>query len=44
METVIMLLTALVALDLVAWRWGFESSDGAGSPEWERWRNWKAFH
>ncbi len=26
----------LVALDLIAMRWGFDSRDGAASPEWGR--------
>ena len=29
----------LVALDLVALRWGIDSTDGINSPEWER-RQW----
>ena len=44
METIIILLAALVALDLAAWRWGFKSSEGAESLEWKRRRNWRAFH
>ncbi len=34
------LLIVLVAFDVAAWRWGFDSSDGFGSREWERRRNW----
>lgn len=44
MATFIVLLIALVVLDLVALRWGFDSRDEVESPEWERRRAWKAFH
>ena len=44
MATIIVLLIALVVLDLVALRWGFDSRDDVESPEWERRRDWKAFH
>jgi len=43
MEFVIML-TALVALDLAALRWGFKSNDAVDSPEWERRQRWYGFH
>src|SRR5260370_30874691 len=33
------LLILLLVLALPAWRWGFDSSDGPLSPEWER-RRW----
>lgn len=37
------LLVALIVLDLVAWRWGADSSDGFESLEWERRRRWRGF-
>ncbi len=44
METLVILLMGLLALDTVAWHWGFNSQDGWNSAEWERWRSWRAFH
>jgi hypothetical protein len=44
MATIIVLTIALVILDLVALRWGFDSRDDLEGPEWERRRAWKAFH
>ncbi len=44
MATIIILLITLVALDLVALRWGFDSRDHIDSLEWERRWVWKAFH
>lgn len=44
MVTIIILLIALIAFDLVALRWGFDSMDEVEGPEWERRRAWKAFH
>ncbi len=35
---------ALIALDLAALRWGFNSSDGVNSLEWERRQRWYGFH
>ena len=35
MEFVI-LLVGLIALDILALRWGHDSTDGIDSPEWER--------
>ena len=37
-------LVSLIALDLTALRWGFDSSDGVNSPEWERRQQWYGFH
>ena len=34
----------LVVLDIAAMRWGAISLDGFDSPEWERRRQWLAFH
>ena len=39
----VVLLVALIALDLAALRWGFDSSDGVNSPEWERRQDWPGF-
>jgi hypothetical protein len=41
---IVFLFVALIALDLVALRWGFDSSDGVNSPEWERRQQWYGFH
>ncbi len=40
----LILLVMLVILDVAAIRWGAISLDGPDSPEWERRRNWLAFH
>jgi hypothetical protein len=40
----IFLLTLLIILDVAACEWGFDSTDGIDSPEWERRRSWGAFH
>ncbi len=44
METVIILPMALLVLDAAAWRWGCDGGDTWNSAEWERCRNWPAFH
>jgi hypothetical protein len=36
MELLIISLIMLIALDLAALRWGFDSRDGIDSREWER--------
>ena len=38
------ILLMLIVLDIAALRWGVSSLDGPDSPEWERRRNWSAFH
>jgi hypothetical protein len=43
-ETIIILLIALAVFDVAALLWGVNSTDGTDSPEWERRRNWLAFH
>jgi hypothetical protein len=45
MDTIIVsgLLTGLLLLDLAIWHWGFDSTDGVASPEWERRRAWRGF-
>ncbi len=37
------ILLGLILFDLAAWRWGVASTDGFGSPEWERRRAWRGF-
>ena len=44
METIIILLMALLVLDAAAWRWGRYGRDSWNNAEWERRRNWPAFH
>ncbi len=41
---IIILLIALAAFDVASLLWGVNSIDGVDSPEWERRRNWFAFH
>ena len=36
-----MMLTALIALDLAAARWGVDTSEAVDSAEWERRRTWR---
>ena len=43
-ETIIILLSALAVFDVAALLWGVNSTDDVDSPEWERRRNWLAFH
>jgi hypothetical protein len=40
MFTIITLLFLLLVFDIAAMRWGFNSSDGPRSKEWERRRAW----
>ena len=42
--TLLVILVALIALGLAALRWGFDSSDGVNSAEWERRQKWFGFH
>ena len=44
METIIILLIALAVFDIAALLWGVNSTDDVDSAEWERRRNWLAFH
>jgi hypothetical protein len=45
MLTLVLLIFALlVAIDLAVLRWGFDSSDGINSPEWERRQRWYGYH
>ena len=44
MEFLIILLSMVVVLDIAALRWGFDSTDGINSPEWERRQRWYASH
>jgi hypothetical protein len=43
MDMIVMLII-LVAFGIAASKWGFDSTDGIDSQEWERRRAWKAFH
>lgn len=44
METIFILIIALVVFNMVAFVWGFDSREGIDAPEWERRRYWEAFH
>jgi len=44
METLCFLLIALIVLDIAAYHWGVDSSDGINSPEWKRRQEWPGFH
>ena len=44
MEIILILIVALVVFDLVTFVWGFDSRESADAAEWERRRNWEAFH
>jgi hypothetical protein len=44
MEFMIIMFLMLVAIDIAALRWGFDSRDEVDSPEWVRRRAWKGFH
>jgi hypothetical protein len=43
MEMIIFIILLMV-VDLIAIRWGFNSSDNIDSPEWERRQRWYGFH
>ncbi len=44
MVPILMLLIAVIVLDIAALRWGFDSTEDINSLEWERRRQWPAFH
>jgi hypothetical protein len=44
MMEILIVLIVLVALDIAASRWGFNSIEGVDSPEWERRQLWYGFH
>jgi hypothetical protein len=44
MEFMIIMFLMLVAIDIAALRWGFDSRDEVDSLEWVRRRAWMAFH
>jgi hypothetical protein len=44
MLTLYLLFIALIALGIVASRWGATSADGINSPEWQRRQDWPGFH
>jgi hypothetical protein len=44
MELILILIVALAVFDLVTFMWGFDSRESVDAAEWERRRNWLAFH
>ncbi len=42
MEILVILVSMLVAFDVAAFLWGFNSRDSVDSPEWERRQHWPA--
>ena len=44
MLTVLVLLFLLIVFDIAAMYWGFTSSDGPDSKEWERRQQWAWLH
>jgi hypothetical protein len=42
MEIVLVILLAFIVLDLVAWRWGIDSTEDFNSHEWNKRKNWGA--
>ena len=43
METIFILIIALVVFDIVTFIWGFDSRESVDSPEWERRLDRRAF-
>ena len=44
METILILIIALVIFDLVTFEWGFDSRDGVESSQWEKRQRWSAHY
>jgi hypothetical protein len=44
MEIIVILLILLVAFNVIAFLWGFDSRDGVESTEWERRQRWPDSH
>jgi hypothetical protein len=44
METLLIMIPALVVLAIASIRWGVDSTDGINSLEWVRRQNWRGFH
>lgn len=40
----LVLLELLIILNIAAWKWGVDSTDGINSPELERRQSWHGFH
>lgn len=40
METLLVFIMLVIALDIAALRWGFDSTEKIDSPEWERRATW----
>lgn len=41
METLLILIMLIVALDIASLRWGYDSTEKIDSPEWERRTAWR---
>jgi hypothetical protein len=41
METLLILMMLVIALDIASLRWGFDSTEKIDSPEWERLVAWR---
>ena len=41
MAAIIIILAVFIVLDLVAWRFGFNSTDSISSCEWDRRQHWQ---
>jgi hypothetical protein len=41
METLLILMMLVIALDIASLRWGFDSTEKIDSPEWERRVAWR---
>ncbi len=44
MDAIFIVLVVVIALNVIAWKWGADSSERLDSPEWERRSRWTAFH
>ena len=40
METLLIVVMLFIVLDFASFRWGFDSREKIGSPEWERRATW----
>jgi hypothetical protein len=43
METLLVLILLVIALDIASLRWGFDSTEKIDSPEWERRATWNMY-
>jgi hypothetical protein len=44
MDAIFIVLVVVIALNVIAWKWGADSREPLDSPEWERRSRWTAFH